>query len=312
MEPKRKFILGDEWLYLKVYSGPNLLEQILAQELYMSIRKFIQDRWISHFFFIRYADPDYHIRLRLRLTKNTQFEPIIYEINQALSHLITDRSIHKVNYDTYNREMERYGNAIEIVEKIFSQDSISILRYFHHTRLSDEHRWLYSMVWIDELINSFLFSEDRKTTFYQDMCNAYSTEFGIRKPAKVVMDQKYRSLGRKMDAVFYAKEGHSDQYKLMLDEVEAFKTSSGSLVKEILKMQNAEKLSVGLASLTSSIIHMHINRMFRTQQRKYELLIYHFLLKLHSSRIARRSYMKKKDGQKSNEKAWTKDPKYFS
>ncbi len=34
MSLKRRFIVGEEWLYLKVYSGPNLLEGILSNEIY--------------------------------------------------------------------------------------------------------------------------------------------------------------------------------------------------------------------------------------------------------------------------------------
>ncbi len=35
-----------------------------------------------------------------------------------------------------------------------------------------------------------------------------------------------------------------------------------------------------------SYIHMFLNRLFVTQQRKYELIVYHFLEKYYSSRIA--------------------------
>jgi len=299
MKLKRKFILGEEWLYLKIYSGPKILEQILVQKLQKPIRKFIQGRWISHFFFIRYSDPDFHIRLRMRLTESQNLAPIIYELNQELTFLVPDRIIYKVSYDTYNREMERYGNAIEIAERIFYADSLSTIHYLLQTGLSDEHRWLYSMSWIDALLDSFQFSDEGKSKFYQKMYYSYSNEFGIQKPARVVMDKKYRKLGKKMEAVFYGKE-QSDQSKLIVNEVDVFSKSSHSLVKEIVEMQAAEILNVRLESLISSIIHMHINRMFRTQQRKYELLIYHFLAKFHTSRLARKTHMKKKAVQKSN------------
>jgi len=298
MKPKRKFILGDEWVYLKIYSGPKLLEQILVQELQKSIRDFIQGMWISHFFFIRYADPDYHIRLRFRLTEGRHLGPIINNLSQALSHLVTDRSIYKVSYDTYNREMERYGNVIEIAEEIFHSDSHSTMRYLLRTGLSDEYRWLYSMTWIDALLDSFQFSDENKSKFYQNMCNVYHSEFGIQKQARVVMDKKYRKLSQKIEMMFYT-EDHFGEYRLIMKEVEAFKKSSELLVKELLKKHSEKLLDVGFESFISSVIHMHINRMFRTQQRKYELLIYYFLMKFHTSRMARRAHMKKRVLQKS-------------
>lgn len=291
MKQKRKFILGDEWLYVKIYSGPKSLEQILILELYNPIKEFIQRNWITNFFYIRYTDPDYHIRLRLRLTENRCLAPIIDELNRILSHQVRDRIIYRVSYDTYNREMERYGNVIDIVEQIFYKDSISTIRYFLHSGLSDEHRWLYSIVWIDALLDSFQISDEGKSKFYQNMYGTYTSEFGIQKPARLVMDKKYRNLSKKLDSVFYT-EDYSDDYRLIINDVKAFDKSSGPLVKEILKRYTVKNLDVRLESLISSIIHMHINRIFRTQQRKYELLIYHILLKFHTSRLARRAAMK--------------------
>ena len=36
---QRKFIIGDEWLYFKIYSGPKTLESILLNEVYILVNE---------------------------------------------------------------------------------------------------------------------------------------------------------------------------------------------------------------------------------------------------------------------------------
>ena len=45
------------------------------------------------------------------------------------------------------------------------------------------------------------------------------------------------------------------------------------------KVINSEYLRFKIREYYSSIIHMHINRMFRTRQRQIELVLYHLLYK---------------------------------
>ena len=59
------------------------------------------------------------------------------------------------------------------------------------------------------------------------------------------------------------------------------------LCKEILKIQEAGELQIALSSYLSSQIHMVMNRLFRSQQRKYELVIYDMLYRAYQSVLAR-------------------------
>ena len=46
-------MIGSEWLYYKIYSGPRTVENILV-EIYPKIKKLIDESLIDSFFYIRY------------------------------------------------------------------------------------------------------------------------------------------------------------------------------------------------------------------------------------------------------------------
>ncbi|MBK8924711.1 MAG: lantibiotic dehydratase [Crocinitomicaceae bacterium] len=64
-ELKRTFIPGSEWIYYKIYCGEKTAERILLELVYPLSTEIcdtlkLAEKW----FFIRYADPDHHIRIR--------------------------------------------------------------------------------------------------------------------------------------------------------------------------------------------------------------------------------------------------------
>ena len=52
MTVKRKFIPGDEWVYLKIYSGPKFLDDLLINEVYETVESLYAARQIDKFFFL--------------------------------------------------------------------------------------------------------------------------------------------------------------------------------------------------------------------------------------------------------------------
>jgi thiopeptide-type bacteriocin biosynthesis protein len=58
------------------------------------------------------------------------------------------------------------------------------------------------------------------------------------------------------------------------------------VIEKILNHLRETKQSDKISDLLNSYIHMIMNRMFIAQQRKYELVVYHFLERYYTSRIA--------------------------
>ena len=72
MEIQRNFSIGSEWLYYKLYTGHKTADFILTEVIKPLTEEFLEKGLIDKWFFIRYADPKHHIRLRFHCldTKN--------------------------------------------------------------------------------------------------------------------------------------------------------------------------------------------------------------------------------------------------
>jgi thiopeptide-type bacteriocin biosynthesis protein len=64
------------------------------------------------------------------------------------------------------------------------------------------------------------------------------------------------------------------------------------IIKDLLERESKQLLEVPLEKLLVSYIHMMINRLFRSKQRLYEMVIYDMLEKYYTSMIAKLKYHK--------------------
>lgn len=132
---------GEQWSYVKLYCTPTQQEEVLAGPLQDLLRTFNETRACDHWFYIRYADPDHHLRLRLHAA--TPEQPVLTNL-LAWSRTLARRGlIQRYTLDTYAREVGRYGGpaAIELLEQTFSIDSefcrgLVAALYEHHLTLS--------------------------------------------------------------------------------------------------------------------------------------------------------------------------------
>ena len=120
----RIFIPGDQWLYFKIYTNEKNAEKILQEVLGAIIKKLDQEKKISNWFFIRYADPEFHLRIRILLKDSLDIGRVMEVFNLKIQKYIKNKSVHKVQLDTYIRELERYGKyTTDLAESLFSIDS---------------------------------------------------------------------------------------------------------------------------------------------------------------------------------------------
>lgn len=111
---QRLFPPGSEWNYLKLYAAPDAEDELLVR----SLRPVLEEGA----FFVRYSDPEPHLRVRLRGAE--MLEPLAELGRQLLEEGMALR----VCLDTYERETERYGGdaGIEPAEAFFAADSLLV------------------------------------------------------------------------------------------------------------------------------------------------------------------------------------------
>lgn len=270
---QRRFIIGSEWIYFKIYSGPKIIEKIFVYDIIPAVNSLITSGFIDSYFFVKYMDPDYHIRLRLHCIDTKNYGYILGKFNQKLRKYLNNLTITKVQIDTYNRELERYrGNEIVKFEKIFFYDSCMISTCLKRLECSDNNRYKISIRYIDALMEMCGFNIDQKISFVDYNRMAYLQEiYQSDKTVKAILNSKYRAIKNEINDCFCIdKKLGWLEVSQCIKKIDSISHNFHPIVKNEL----------------SSVIHMHINRMFRTKQRTVELVLYWYLYKYYVSQKA--------------------------
>src|SRR5262249_21929470 len=61
----RTFLPGGEWFYAKLYGGTATADRLLRDEIAPFVGELLEEGVIDRWFFIRYTDPNPHLRLRM-------------------------------------------------------------------------------------------------------------------------------------------------------------------------------------------------------------------------------------------------------
>ncbi|RAJ80327.1 thiopeptide-type bacteriocin biosynthesis protein [Chitinophaga dinghuensis] len=280
---QRSFLTGGEWLYVKLYCGSRTAEDMLREILQPLVQSLQEDEIIEKWFFIRYTDPDHHLRIRFYNSSRPDFWQIVLQrLYAALQEAENALLIHKVQTDTYVREIERYGvQTMDFSESVFHIDSDFVLAI---TQLLDEeagedYRWKLGVVGTDQLLDIFGFTMEEKSKYMQQLQQGFFLEFKGNKALQQLLNDKYRKESAELHTML---SGELPEEVLALMEQRKVRMQSA-----IAAQGNIEKYE-----LLSSYIHMFLNRFLLAGQRKHELVIYHFLDRYYQSQQAR---MKKQE-----------------
>lgn len=282
----RTFALGSEWLYYKLYCGPRVADRLLGQVVAPLTEQLLAEGLIDQWFFIRYADPDPHLRLRLHLPDRATLGRVIALVAEALAAEAASGSLWKIQTDTYQRELERYGpRTIELSESLFYYDSRRLLARLAlpdppesaRPAAEAEHKgWLLAARGIDELLTAFALNQSAKLAFVSARREAFAREFGLDKPLRLQLDARYRQHRAALRAALAAPDPASLPLGAQLPAV----------ARQLLARHAQGQLEVALSALLGSYVHMLVNRAVSNRPRLHELLVYDFMARYYQGRLA--------------------------
>jgi thiopeptide-type bacteriocin biosynthesis protein len=116
---------GDAWTYLKLYCAFKQHDACIAGPLREIVSTLQEQSLIDRWFFIRYADPEPHLRIRFHAA-NPQVSKFVLTAALAWGRQqVAAEMASRLSVDTYDREIERYGgpDAIDLLEQVFAIDS---------------------------------------------------------------------------------------------------------------------------------------------------------------------------------------------
>jgi len=282
---QRSFILGDEWLYYKLYCGKRTADKILTNAIKPLTQSLVANKLIDQWFFLRYTDPKPHLRIRFHCDHISKLETIIIEVKKSIHIYTTNDLIWKVQTDTYQRELERYGKkTIDTSEKLFYIDSEICVSALHLIE-DDNLLFLFALRSINNLFNAFNYTIKDKLAFVKSNVQTFKLEFNSDRQLCKQLNKKYQTLRSQIEE-FITSQTHKE-YQPLINLL----NNKTDKLKEIVKdFKNKNEREICLNSLLSNHIHMMINRVFRDRQRLHELVCYDCLYRFYNFQLSKKTY----------------------
>jgi len=127
-DTERRKLPGDEWTYLKLYATAKQHDEIITKPLREIVREMNEQKLIDRWFYIRYADPEPHLRVRFHAADVRYNDTVLLQALAWSRELVKYGLIRHVCVDSYDREIERYGGpkAIDALEMVFTANSSAV------------------------------------------------------------------------------------------------------------------------------------------------------------------------------------------
>ncbi len=298
IKKQRSFIIGDKWLYYKIYTGNKTSDLILIEVIKPMIEKLLKKDIIKKWFFIRYSDPEHHLRIRFFYEGKDKIGEIINIFNKELNWFIENDLIWKVQIDTYQRELERYGvNSITYSEDYFFLDSTMIIELLNLIEgdEGEEIRWLFGLKAIDSLLNAFNYDDESKLNLLEKLKISFGNEFNMSRQLKKQLDIKFRKENNKIIDFLNPESQLKQLYSPLYEIIRKKELLTKEIAEKIFFLKRKNKLELEVDYLMSSYIHMLMNRLFKSNNRLHEMVIYDFLFRIYKSKCARKRQASKEN-----------------
>jgi lantibiotic biosynthesis protein len=290
---RRRFPPGSEWLYAKLYTGTGTADQLLNHVVDPLVQSWLASGAADTWFFIRYADPEWHLRLRLHGEPGRLRAEVLPGLEAAAASLLETGQLWRMQLDTYEREVERYGGdrGIELAEQLFAADSEAVLTILESFSgdAGLEVRWRLAMAGMDLLFEDLGLTLEEKRLLARRQREGFGREFAVDGAFRGQVGQRYRAERSDLEALLDPARGRPAPLTNGLQALHWRSLQLAPVTDELRRLARAGRLSTPITDLAASFAHMHLNRLLRSAHRAQELVLYELLDRAYSARAGRRS-----------------------
>ena len=288
---QRNFLPGSEWLFVKIYGSASHLDRLLVEELKPLVEDVLGAGEADSWFFIRYGDPHWHLRLRFHggpATLAAKVIPRIWELGRSQAE---NDKLWRVQIDTYEREIERYGGikGMAIAERLFQFDSELALQLLASIsdRLGSKLRWQMAVVSIDRLLAGLGLDTRSRRVLLNSMGKSQEKNFLTNESYRKQLSEKFRKERQALEGLIFEPARLDDFPAATHQAWEQYAAQVQEVRGQLEDASRAGELAVPIFELASSYVHMHLNRMFRSSANAQEMVLYDFLARTYDSKLAR-------------------------
>lgn len=247
-------------LFFKVYLRSESADSFLIQVLRPLLDELRAGGLIRNWFYIRYADPDHHLRIRLF----TGREHVGQAFARSLERIYASGLQLRVQLAEFERESVRYGGAgaIPVTEELFCVDSELAIRRLQAVSATDAP----VPAWHGCVQDCLSFMEDTPLALHEqhrlavDAAESFRSEFLVSSRQRDFLGALYRRTEHDSGA------GASADGKALRQRRRALLRELAGLVEPL-----------GFPRILRSHLHMTCNRLLQDNARAYEVIVYDFL-----------------------------------
>jgi thiopeptide-type bacteriocin biosynthesis protein len=279
-------------LYAKLYTSPSIADELLVKVIGPLTHELLASGAATGWFFIRYRDPEHHIRWRLTGDPKVLATKVRPAVEAAVGELLEHGRVWRVQFDTYEREQERYGGAegVVLAERMFEADSEAVLEILELLDPGDaglDERWRLALCGMDQLLTDLGLDLAAKRQHVETWIKGALKDPQRGGKLRPQLTEKYRKERARREPLLVR---HNDPESDLAPGLAVFRQRSERLapvVEELAALERAGRLRVPVAELARSHVHMHVNRLLRATHNYHELILYDFLRRLYDSQVAR-------------------------
>lgn len=261
---------NQNWLYFKIY-GCNKRHDELVALMYDKLQEIVP--LLQKYFYINYADPAPHIRLRLH-TKEGMLPKVLINIMEWFENLRIEGLVSKVTIESYIKEVERYGGLklIDLAEDCFFDNSRLAMEIIKRQRYGKQDFNVdnVGVAFIIFMLDMFGLTEESKADFLYSVEDRKSYRKSFQKERKTLMNVIDRRNWYTGDLSIY--------YKDIFYLIDTTAIALEKYISSIFEHDKRGELTNSIDDIIRSLIHMFCNRL--VGDNKWENKIY--ILSRHS------------------------------
>jgi lantibiotic biosynthesis protein len=248
-ENERLKMPGSEWLYSKVYGTFGREDEFIGLHLEPFCRAMEEKGLVERSFFIRYSDPDSHLRIRFYGNPTKLMSECLPLFHQWMMELQEKKLASHFVLDTYDREIERYGgvDVMSLAEKVFASDSRTVAAWLGEKRVNRlsvnlETLAVHSTI---DLLGEFASTRDGQMSLLEAFVDTKAHQQEFREQRALLTDVEVTKTGR-------VAKGLDDR-----------RDSLREYVQVLQQAQDIGRLTNPYESVALSVLHIHLNRLLR-------------------------------------------------
>jgi thiopeptide-type bacteriocin biosynthesis protein len=259
--PRRLYPPGSEWLFVKLYGPGAQQDVVIGDSLGAFAANALASGLAASWFFIRYADPDPHLRVRFRGNPQRLSGHLFGQVCQWAAGLVDRGACTRFAFDTYDPETERYGGpaGLSESERLFHADSVACaplvgVLQSRQWGTAEEDRMTLMALSVDDLLRSVGLGEAERLEWYRAQTAAAGRDSG----------QDYRRLKKALRAALGNRAGWLADKSLgpvVAAALDQRARDLATLPARLRDLAASRLLSRPVEALCAAYIHLHLNRL---------------------------------------------------